>query len=125
MADTHAFKHEPRRYLTDKARARLFLDAGGKCSACTRKIRIGEVWIADHIQALENAGTNAPDNWQVLCPNCDKTKTAKDHGVAAKGRDVATSLIVPTSQRRSKGAPIPGSRRSKFKKKMDGSVERR
>ncbi len=121
----HAFRHVKREYLTDQQRAKLFLNAGGKCAASTRKIRIGEVWIADHIQALENAGTNAPDNWQVLCPNCDKTKTATDHGKAAKGRDVATSLIVPTSQRQKKGRPMPGTKRSGWKKTFnDGWVRR-
>ena len=97
----HAFRHVKREYLTDQQRAKLFLDAGGKCAACTRKIRIGEVWTADHVQALECAGTNAPNNWQVLCPNCDKTiKTPADHKQAAKGRAVATSLIVPNKHRK-------------------------
>ena len=123
MAENHAFRHEKRAYLTDQQRAKLFLDAGGKCAICTRKIRIGEVWEADHVIALEVGGDNS--RWQVLCPFCHKAKSAADHKQAAKGRDVATSLIVPGKHRRSKGPPMPGTKRSAFKKKMDGSVERR
>lgn len=94
---THAFKHEPRKRLTDQQRAKLFLDAGGKCAGCTRKIRIGEVWEADHVIALEAGGDNS--RWQVLCPFCHKAKSADDHKQAAKGREVAVSLIVPNKHR--------------------------
>ena len=98
MAENHAFKHEKRAYLTDQARAKLFLDAGGKCAICTRKIRIGEVWEADHVIALEVGGDNS--RWQVLCPFCHKAKSAADHKQAAKGRATTTSLIVPNKHRK-------------------------
>jgi hypothetical protein len=52
-------------------------------------------------------------------------KNAEDASKAAKGRAVAVAEIIPTDQRQSKWQPMPGSRRSKFKKHMDGRVSRR
>ena len=123
---SHAFEHERRRYLTDHARAKLFLDRGGKCEgACGRKLSSSDVWHIDHRIALENGGTNDPANLQILCAWCHKPKTAADAKLAAKGRAQAVAHVIPTSQRRKKGAPLPGSKRSKWKRRMDGTVERR
>lgn len=121
----NAFVHEPRRSLTDHQRAEFFLSRGGKCACCTRRIMGGELWHLDHIIALENGGTNDPSNLQVLCANCHKTKTKDDHGKAAKSRSVAVAHIVPTSQRQKRGKPMPGTKRSGWRKKIDGTVERR
>jgi 5-methylcytosine-specific restriction endonuclease McrA len=126
MAETNAFVHEPRHPLTDKQRAKLFLDSGGKCAGpCERKLGPSDVWHADHIIALEAGGDNSPGNFRVLCTWCHAPKTARDHAIAAKGRDIAVASVVPTSQRQGKGRPLPGSRRSAWRKKMDGTVERR
>lgn len=123
---THAFRHEPRKSLTDQQRTKLFLERGGRCEGpCERKLGPADVWHADHIIALENGGTNDPENFQVLCAWCHKPKTATDDAKAAKTRAVAVSLIIPTSQRQKKGPPIPGSKRSPWKKKMSGEVVRR
>lgn len=118
----NAFVHEPRRRLTDQQLAALFLRHNGKCACCTRKIRSGEVWHADHIIALENGGSNDPSNFQPLCAWCHREKTKEDHAKAAKSRHVATAHVVPTIHRQKKGRPLPGSRRSKWKRKMNGEV---
>jgi 5-methylcytosine-specific restriction protein A len=125
MTDTHAFRHEPRD-VTDQQRAKIFLERGGCCEgACGgRKIR-GEVWHLDHIIALECGGTNDPSNLQVLCAWCHKAKTKGDHATAAKIRAVATAHVVPVSQRQKRGKPLPGTKRSGWKRKMDGTWERR
>ena len=47
----------PREYLTDQAKARLFVERGGQCWKCTRKLRAGDKWIVEHVLALENGGT--------------------------------------------------------------------
>jgi 5-methylcytosine-specific restriction protein A len=123
---THAFQNEPRRSLSDQQRAKLFLDRGGKCEGpCGRRLSSKDVWHVDHRIALENGGTNDPPNLQILCAWCHKPKTASDAKLAAKGRAQAVAHVIPTSQRRKKGPPIPGSKRSKFKRKMDGTIERR
>ena len=35
MTDTHRWRHEPRTALTDKEKARLFLDRQGRCQLPT------------------------------------------------------------------------------------------
>ena len=94
-----AFDTTPRKALTDQQRAKLFLDAGGKCAVCTRKIRVGEKWHDDHIVALMNGGGNEITNRRVICYWCHKGKTKEDHRTAAKGRAVATKHFVPRTQR--------------------------
>ena len=121
----NAFVHEPRRRLTDQQRAALFLARGGKCECCGRRIRAGEIWHLDHRIALENGGDNSDGNLSVLCTWCHKDKTKEDHAKAAKSRHVATAHVVPTIHRQKKWKPLPGSRRSGWRKRMDGTVERR
>ena len=47
------------------------------CRMCRRPIDDGEV---DHIKPLEQGGSNADDNLQLLCRPCHKRKTATDRG---------------------------------------------
>jgi 5-methylcytosine-specific restriction protein A len=125
MTDLHPWRHEPRKRLTDHQRAAIFLDRGGKCHRCERKLRSGDCWQLDHILALENGGKDEPSNLAPCCSWCHKGKTAEDHGKAAKGRAVATSCIIPRSQRQKKGRPMPGSRASGWKQKLSGEWVRR
>ena len=104
-----------------RVRLRLWDKAGGRCQSCNRKIMAGEAWEVDHVKAVINGGENRESNFQVLCSNCHKPKTRAD--VAEKAR---------TARKRkahlgikSKSRPIPGSRNSPFRKRMDGTVERR
>ena len=122
---TTPWQHIPREYLTDQERAALFLAKKGHCHRCTRKIYAGETWFAEHLSALQLGGDNSEGNWDVTCKNCFPIKNAEDASKAAKMRAVAVSCYVPTSQRQKKGKPIDGSRRSSWKKKMSGEVERR
>jgi 5-methylcytosine-specific restriction protein A len=125
MTDLHPWKHEPRKRLTDQQRAKLFLDKGGKCHKCGRKLRSGDTWVAEHMVALSVGGDNSPENWDVTCEWCFPEKNREDASKAAKGRAVATSCIIPRSQRQKKGRPMMGSRASGWRKRMDGTVERR
>lgn len=127
MSGTHAFRHEPRQVLTDQQRVKLFLERGARCegSCGNRKLRTGIVWHVDHIDALENGGTNDPSNLQILCSWCHKPKTAQDHSKAAKMRAVAVSTYLPRSQKTPKGRPMMGTVRSGWRKRMDGTAERR
>lgn len=121
----NAFVHEPRKPLTDQQKAKLFLEKGGRCHRCKRKLGPADIWTDEHVIALENGGTNDWSNRDITCSWCFKTKNAEDHGKAAKSRAVAVAHIVPTSQRQKTGKPMPGTKRSGWKKKIDGTVERR
>ena len=104
-------------------RLSLFLKRKGKCAGCTQKIDAGKVWDIDHILPLALGGTNAPENLQILCRPCHRSKTSHSDipRIAKTKRLKARHLGARTPSTR----PIPGSRHSPWKRKMDGSVVRR
>jgi len=108
--------------IPPRVRLRLFESAAGRCQACTRKISPGDSWQADHIVALVNGGANAEGNLQVLCGWCHKAKSADD--VAEKSRTARIRAkhagIKPKTSR-----PMPGSKASGWRIKMNGTRERR
>ena len=119
------FHHHPRKPLTDQQKVKLFLERGGRCHRCRRKLGSSDTWSDEHLIALENGGTNDWENRDISCTWCKPIKDAEDHKKAAKGRAVAVACIIPPSQRQKKWPPIPGSKRSPFKHRMDGRWERR
>lgn len=122
---THAFRHTPREYLTDHQKAALFLERGGRCHKCERKLKSGDKWIVEHVIALSCGGTNDWKNLAITCEWCLPKKNSEDAAKAAKIRAVAVSSVLPLDQRRKKGRPLPGSKRSPWKQKMSGQWERR
>ncbi len=105
-----------RRALSQTRRLEICEAQGYCCAECGDPLVPGH-YEFDHIQALEHDGDNAPDNWRALCTSpCHKAKTKADH----QGRAKRDRLAVGGKQRKS--APMPGSKASRFKKRMDGSV---
>jgi 5-methylcytosine-specific restriction endonuclease McrA len=104
-------------------RLSLFLKRKGTCAACAQKIEAGKVWEIDHILPLALGGSNAPENLQILCRPCHRAKTTKSDvpRIAKTKRLKARHLGARAPSTR----PIPGSRHSPWKRKMDGSVVRR
>ena len=104
-------------------RLNLFLKRKGKCAGCTQKIDAGKVWDIDHIIPLALGGTNAPENLQILCRSCHRSKTTQSDipRIAKTKRLKARHLGAKSPPTR----PIPGSRRSPWKRKMNGSVMKR
>jgi len=92
--------HEPRKFLTEQKAAKLFLERGGRCGQCQRKLMPGDDWIVEHVLALENGGTNDWDNLDITCSWCKPAKDAKDHATAGHIRRAATKHIVPKSMRK-------------------------
>lgn len=104
-----------------RIKIRVFDAFGGRCAVCSLQIA-GKLRPAyDHAIALINGGENREANLQLLCVPCHAVKTKTD--VAEKSlvaRKRAKHLgIAP------KGRPMPGSRASGLRKRMDGRVERR
>lgn len=102
-------------------RLRVLLRFDRRCQECTNDIG-KKPWICDHRVALINGGENRESNLGPIHETCDKTKTAAD--VALKStvyhkaaKDAGISLR--------KGRPMPGSKASGLRKKMNGQVERR
>ena len=104
-------------------RLNLFLMRKGLCAACSQKIDAGKAWDIDHILPLALGGTNEPNNLQILCRSCHRTKTTHyDVPRIAKTKRLKAQHL---GARAPSTRPIPGSRRSPWKRKMDGRVVRR
>lgn len=104
-----------------RVRLRVFNREGGKCHKCTRKISAGENWTCEHVKALCNDGENRERNLACTCSNCLPQKNAAD---------VAEKSAVYETRKRHLGLhkpkrPMPGSRASRWRKRMDGTTERR
>lgn len=107
--------------IPPRVRARVFLAHDGKCQECGVKIT-GKRWICDHRIAIINGGANRESNLGPIHEACDKTKTASD--VAEKSR-VARKRMKFLGIAPKKGRPMPGSKASGLRRRMDGTVERR
>lgn len=107
--------------VPDRVRVRLFLRSGGRCAHCGRSIRTGDTWECDHRTALANGGTHVESNLQVLCSWCHKKKSKADVGLkSATYESRKRHLGLKKSKR-----PLPGSKASGWKRKMDGTLVRR
>ena len=103
-----------------RVKLRIIDRQGGLCAACDRKLGMaGETVEFDHIVALILGGENRETNLQALCGMCHGAKTRQD--VAQKAQDAkrkASRYGVKAAPRN----PIPGSKASRWKRKMDGTV---
>jgi 5-methylcytosine-specific restriction protein A len=100
--------------IPDRVKVRVYHKAKGKCAVCTLTTLAGQY---DHVIPLILGGEHREANLQWLCVPCHKAKTALDVKLKAK---------VARVQKRHLGikkpSRFPGSRDSRWKKKMDGSV---
>ena len=112
-------KHRPT--LTAKQRAEVFRDNGGICHICERRIWPGEAWHNEHVQARGLGGADNPDNYRPAHIDCHAGKTRQDRAVMAKAD---RQMKKHTGVKRTRN-PLPGSKASRWKRKMDGTVERR
>src|SRR3954466_1680929 len=109
----------PRKPLTPAQRLRLFEAHRGLCALCGRKIATGERWRDEHMRALGLGGTNDMDNRAPVHIACAAVKDAQDIPAIAKAKRTKRAHL---GIREPKGPPIPGSRRSRWKRKMDGTA---
>ena len=111
-----------RRSLATRERLDLFLAAHGRCQRCGWALAPGTRWDIDHVIPLALGGRDQAGNMQVLCAACHGGKTHReDVPVIAKTvRIRARHLGARTSRR-----PLPGGRRSRWKKTIDGRVVER
>ena len=80
-------------------------------------------WRADHIRRWAEDGEDTPENLWPICTACDvKEKAPHDASEVAKGKAVRDSLYI---KNKPKGRPMPGSKASGWKHKMDRTWERR
>lgn len=116
------YRVTPRKPLTPKQRLELFIRHDGLCCICGGKIDgVKEMW-DEHVNPLWLSGDNSAENRAPAHAKCARAKTSNEAGERSKGRSVAEGHF---GAKRAKTRPLPCGRRSKFKKKMDGTVVKR
>jgi len=109
-----------RREFSPKTKAAAFARSRGFCEACRAYLYPGKFHY-DHDRAAALLGDAKLENCRVLCVNC--------HGEKTSTEDVPRIAHAKRQERAFIGArkaPVmAGSRNSKWKKKLDGTVERR
>ena len=106
--------------IPPRVRLRVYTRFGGICQICFAQEKIlGPEF--DHRVALINGGSNSESNLVPVHPKCHRIKSREDVAIkAATHRTQAHHLGIRKPRR-----PMPGSRASPFKIKMNRTVERR
>lgn len=109
--------------IPPRVKDRIARAAGDLCVKCDRKVGNKLRPEFDHTTPLILGGQNRESNIQLLCHECHGAKTKLDVKLKAKVARVRTKLCLGIAPK--KGRPMPGSKASGLRKRMDGSVERR
>jgi 5-methylcytosine-specific restriction enzyme A len=108
--------------IPPRVKARVFERYGGVCHISGRKIMGGEPWDCDHEIALINGGENRESNLRPALQDKHRAKTAQDVAIKSKNaKRRAAHLGLKSKSAR----PMPGSRASGLRKRMNGTVEKR
>lgn len=110
--------HTKRRGMTKARAAKIFLAHNGKCCNCGQQIRQGDGWFVEHPVPLAQGGADDDTNTAPAHTKCKPAKDAADAASKAK-RD---RLVTAGWESAARGKPIPGSSRTKWKKKLNGQV---
>lgn len=104
-----------------RVRMRVLDRYNGRCYLTGREIRPGDPWQCDHVLALANGGHNRESNLAPALVEEHAKKTAVDRAIKAKTDSVRKRHFGIAGQRRG----FLTNKNGPFKKKMDGTVERR
>lgn len=108
-----------RRKRTSLQRAKIFEEHKGVCHLCGQRIDgTREKWELEHVIPYELTRDDSDENLRPAHVTCHKAKTAQDKKDIAKAKRVSAKH---TGAYRPKST-IPGSKGSKFKKKIGGGV---
>lgn len=107
-----------RRFLSRLARVRIFDKAGGACCICHLKIHAPkQKWGVEHIKPLWLSGADDESNMGPAHWDCMIEKTVSEAPIKAKSdRQRANHLGIR------KPSTFPGSRNSRWKRKISGEV---
>lgn len=111
----------PETAIPPRVELRIVLRQDGKCVDCRRKFGPKLKPQMDHRPALINGGENRESMIEAVCVECHKVRTKTDVAEKAKVARVQAKHLGICKARN----PMPGSRASGLRKRMDGTVERR
>ena len=111
-----------RRHWSRSARARIFEAADGICHICGGRIQVGEAWDLEHVTPLSMGGADEESNLRPAHAKCHRDKTSSEAPILAKAKSREAKHLGFKAPSRN---PIPGSRDTPWKRRMDGTVERR
>jgi 5-methylcytosine-specific restriction enzyme A len=100
---------------------RIFLRASKVCHISKREIRAGETWQVEHVIPIWKGGENRETNMAPALSKPHKLKTAREALERAEERVMRQKNYGIKKSR----TPIPGSKASGLRKRMNGTVERR
>lgn len=110
------------RRMSTTRRVRIFDTAGGLCHLCERKIRVGEAWDVEHVIPYALTRDDSDENLRPAHVGCHKAKTKDDVATIAKAKRVSAKHRGAKAPSRN---PIPGSKASGLKRKMNGEIVKR
>lgn len=110
-----------RREFPRAVKVAAFRRANGHCEKCTAHLYAGK-FTYDHIIPDWLGGEPTLENCQVICDACDGVKTPADQSRIAKTKREHDAHIGARPQ---SSRPMPGSRASGWRRRMDGTTERR
>jgi len=108
--------------IPDRVRIRVFEKHRGICYRSGVKIMPGDKWECDHIIALANGGRHEETNLAPILCAPHRAKTKEDRKVQSriyKVRKRHPGLAKP------RGRPMAGTKASGWKKKLNGTWEKR
>lgn len=109
-----------RKEFTKAVRIKRWDHCDGRCEVCGVKLCAPRIHF-DHDTPTSLGGDNSFENCRVLCVACHGTKTSKqDRPMIDKARRGEEKHL---GIRKTKGRPLPGTRASGIRKRMDGTVE--
>lgn len=105
--------------LSNRRRLQAWERTGGTCVVCDCRIDgVRDRWIVEHIRALELGGLDEIQNLGPAHEACGREKTRGDHARAAEAKRQKLRHLGAAASIR----PMPGSRTSALKRKVDGTV---
>ena len=105
---------------------RLWRRQGGRCPECGRPLRPGHI-VREHLKPLwTGEGLNREHNIQLWCAiPCSQDKTSEETKTRAKADRQLYRHLGLRTRRQLKTRPLPGTKRSGWKHKLNGQWERR
>lgn len=112
----------PRRAMTKPRRVKIFLSRNGECCHCHTQIRAHiDEWFIEHPDAVNLGGSDDDADLWPAHVKCKPKKDAADAALIADRNSFIDKNCVDAPR---KSRPLPGTKASGIRKRMNGIVEK-